>query len=241
MIDVSDPRQGRYLTRAYDVIRAARVADLLQFVSLRAVAGSATARFYDAFPGRREQLLAALQDYATDVAHASAGVTNPVLRRLMRLVAALKDREPDAIKALKQFAGDEFDSYFRTGGDEEAREFVRNVMVAAAANDPEAQRRLKAYYDSTTGAYGELCKVLLEAVDRRPVQSIGSVDRFAIVVSALYDGLGTLARIEGVDYARSVLIDALIPVVVGLTEPIQEPPSTTTEAEMLFGPPQHRS
>jgi hypothetical protein len=231
--DAAEVRKARYHEVAYTAISEATVDNLLHFIALRDVVGSATARFYEAYSSRAE-LLEALQDDAADVVQATAGAATPeTITRFMQLVVDLKEKRPEAVETLKQLARDEFDSYFTPGSPQASRDLLRNLMVFAARNDENARERMTRFYSGVTHDYSLLCGVLLEAIGRRPIDRLGSVEAFVTVLSAVYDGLGVLARIEGPERAREILGDTLIPLVVGLTRRIDVPEQD--DAQLLFG------
>jgi hypothetical protein len=235
--ELSSGPQKRYLDRAKEALRTATLDDFLRFLTIRRfAAGSATARFYDAFPverggeGGRAALLAQLKLEAapTDIA-TGAPVTTETTLRLMRLVNDLKDRKPEALDELKKVAMQDFEGYFAT--DETAALDVLNLlMVVAARADKDARDRLVAYYGALMENYGGLESALLTAVGREPMPSIGPMG-FATIITALYDGLAIRARM-GEDVLQ--LLDAsLLRIVVALTVPIgTEAPS---ESELFYG------
>jgi hypothetical protein len=241
MPDPQEDPKARYLQRAKTALRTAKLDDFLKFLTVRRFAGgSATARFYDAFPvprggdtGGRAELLELLKKDAapTDIL-SGAPVTAETTLRLMRLVNDLKDRKPEAVDELKAVAMQDFDGYFNTE-DNAAIDVLNLLMVAAARSDPDARERLVAAYDALMDNYSGLESALLTAIGREPIPALGSMRNFAAIITALYDGLAIRARMGESENAKALLQAALLPIVAALTVPIgsEAPPET----EMLFG------
>jgi hypothetical protein len=231
----------KYLARAREALRTATLDDFLGFLTVRRFAGgSATARFYDAFPvvmsadgttrGGRSELLEMLKrESAPTEIETDAPVTTTTLLRLLKLISDLKDRNPTALDEMKAIALDDFDGYYGSP-EEHPHDVMSNLMAAAARQDPEARERLAVYYRALTQAYVGTYEALLLAFDREPIDSIGSVDNLAIVITALYDGLAVRARVG--EPARELLSNVLLPIVAALTVPVGKP--SLSDAELLF-------
>lgn len=222
------------MRRARDRVRKATFEDFLGFLTVREIAGgSATAQFYKAFPGGREELLKLLKDEA---APPEIGTSTPVssetLLELMQLVSDLKDRKPEAIDGLRDIALKDFDGYF--GPDEngagQASDILCNLMAAAARQDPKAKKQLKSFYEELTKEYVAVYTPLLAAVDREPIADLNSIERFAIVITALFDGLAMRERMG--DPAKEILGAVLLPIVSALT--VSKESSTPSDAELLY-------
>jgi hypothetical protein len=234
-----DPRH-RYLERARDALRGALLRDFLGFLTVRRFAGgSATARFYDAFPvrrggaqGGRAELIHDLTTDATptDIA-GDAPITTRTALRLMRLVADLKDRKPEALAELTAIAVEDFELNFDSE-ENAAGDTLRLLMLAAARADPDARRRLREYYSALTDAHAGPEAALLMALGREPIASVGSVENFAAIITALLDGLAVRARIG--EPARELLEAALLPIVAALTVPAGA--QAPSPQELLYAP-----
>jgi AcrR family transcriptional regulator len=221
MLVFMDSRQ-KYLAKAREALRDATLQDFLDFLTVRRIAGgSATASFYKAFPGGRDELLDELANEAMPTgAGSSIPVTAETAARLMRLVSDLKDQKGEAIDELQEIALANFDGYFHSESTE-VDDIVINLVVAAARRDPKARQRLSEYYGSITAEYVNVYSELLHAIDREPIESIGSLEDFATVITALFDGLAIRARM-GAD-AKEILAAALLPVFAALTTKVGSP------------------
>jgi hypothetical protein len=235
--------QERFLNRVRDALRAATLDDFLSFLTVRAIADGASAQFYEAFPnpkdsprGGRDGLIDALKDQAapTDIA-TDAPVTAQTSWRLVELVPRIGGRDDAALEDLLDIAVDDFDGYF-SNDDSAAADVLNQLMVAAARSDPDARDRVASYYKALTSNYASIEGMLLTVLNREPIPALGSAERFATVITALYDGLAIRARIDDPqqgDSARDLLRAVLIPIIAALSVPVGE--ATPSHAEMLFG------
>lgn len=224
--------QKQFIDRAKGLLEEAHADDFLSFLTVRKIAGgTATAQFYKAFPNGREELLKQLRDEAVPAeVGADTPVTTETLLRLMRLISDLKDRKPEALDELRDVALEDFDGYFGSSSNEVADVFC-NVLTATARHDRVASKQLHRYYQALTREYVAVYSMLLDAIGREPIESLGGVENFAIVITALFDGLAVRARLG--EPAEEVLAAALLPIVSALTVPKEEP--TPTPAQLFFG------
>jgi hypothetical protein len=224
--------QEQFLDRARALLRDASAEDFLSFLTVREIAGgSATAQFYKAFPKGREQLLEQLWDEAAPAeTGAATPVTTETVLRLGRMVSGLKDREPKALEELLAIALEDFDGYFGPGSDETS-DIVCNLLIAAARRDPKAGEQILSYYQALMRDYVGVYGLLLDAVGREPIESLGGIENFAMVITALFDGLAVRARLG--EPADEVLSAVLLPIIAVLTAPKGEAAPTPTE--LLYG------
>jgi hypothetical protein len=224
--------QKPFLDRARRLLREANADDFLGFLTVREIAGgSATAQFYKAFPNGREELLKKLRDEDLPAESGTATqVTTETVLRLMQLVSDLKDRKPEALEELRDIALGDFDGYFGSSSNETS-DVLCNVLTATARHDPEASKQLLAYYRALTSEYAGVYSMLLDAIGREPIESLGGVENFSMVITALFDGLAVQARMG--QPAEEVLAAALLPIVSALTVPKDEP--SPAPPELLYG------
>jgi hypothetical protein len=222
------------LETARQLVREATFEDFLEFLTVREIAGSsATAQFYKAFPRGKSQLLEVLKNEAAPPEiGSSTPVSSETLLELMQLVSDLKDRKPEAIDGLRDVALKDFDGYFGSGenGAGDVNDILCNLMAAAAREDPEAKDQLKSFYAELTKEYVAVYTPLLAAVDREPIEELESIERFAIVITALFDGLAMRERMG--DPAKEVLAAALLPIVSALT--VEKDSASPSDAELLY-------
>jgi hypothetical protein len=224
--------QKQFLDKAKGLLREASADEFLGFLTVRKIAGgSATAQFYKAFPGGRDELLKQLWDEALP-AESGEGtqVTTETVLRLMQLVSDLKDRKPEALDELRDVALEDFDGYFGSSSDETS-DVLCNVLTATARHDRNASGQLLAYYRVLTSEYVGVYSMLLDAIGREPIESLGGVENFAMVITALFDGLAVQARLG--QPAEEVLAATLLPIVAALTVPKEGP--SPVPAELLYG------
>lgn len=222
----------QFVDNARQLLRKASADEFLGFLTVRKIAGgSATAQFYKAFPGGRKELLKQLWDEALPAERGEGTqVTTETVLRLMQLVSDLKDRKPEALDELRDVALGDFDGHFGSSSDETS-DVLCNVLTATARRDGDASAQLFAYYRALTSEYVGVYSMLLEAIGREPIESLGGVENFAMVITALFDGLAVQARLG--QPAEDVLAAALLPVVSALTVPKDEP--SPPPAELLYG------
>ena len=162
-----DDVKERYLAEAREALRSATLDDLLSFISVRRiVGGTATAAFYQAFPGGRKELLSELKrEAAPEQIGVSTPVTVETLARAMRLVAALKDEDQAALMELREVALTNFEENIdsETG---EAKHVLRGLMGAVALADDEAREQLRHFYDVLAEEYAHLFDEILAMLER---------------------------------------------------------------------------
>jgi hypothetical protein len=219
----------RYLEEARSALRNASLDELLGFISVRRiVGGTATASFYQAFPGGREELLRALKDEA---APAEVGVSTPVtvgtVAKAMRLVAALKDEDPDALEELRDVALTNFEETIDSE-EGKAKHVLRGLMGTVALADPEAREQLRRFYDVLAEEYGRLFDQILAALDREPIEPIGSVDELTMTILAMYAGLSLRSRVG--QPGKELLAVTLLPVLAALTRSVGSEPEDPIRA-----------
>jgi hypothetical protein len=223
----------RFLKAAREILRSATLDELLDFITVRRIAsGSASAAFYAAFRGGREELLADLKE---ETAPAQVGNYTPVtvrtVSRAMQLVTDLQTgdqgRQRQAVEELQAVALSSFDGRFDTET-QEASDFMRGLMATVAGYDREAASRLGRYHEALIGEYASLFGSLLTALGREPIPALGSVESLVTVISALYDGLAVRAKVG--DSGRELLEAVLLPLMVALTVPVGKDPRDPVEA-----------
>lgn len=223
--------QKQFLDRARTLVREAHADDFFSFLTVRKIAGgSATAQFYKAFPNGREELLDCLRaEVVPSDREVTGSMTTEQVLRLMRLVSDLKDQEPEALDELRAVAIENF------RGDPEADavgEIVAGVLGAAADHDPGAAGQLRSHYRGVTLENVGVYKMLLDAIGREPLPALDGIENFAMVITALFDGLAIRERIG--DPAEEVLAAALLPIVAALTVPKER--AGRSAPELLYEP-----
>ena len=152
--------------------------------------------------------------------------TGQVLR-LMQLVSDLKDRDPEALDELRSVA---IDNFRGDPEDDGVGGIVAGVLGVAAKRDPEAAGQLRAHYQGLTRENIGVFRMLLEAIGREPIAELGGIENFAMVLTALFDGLAIRERIG--DPAEEVLAAALLPIMAALT--VSKERETRTAPELLY-------
>lgn len=224
--------RAEFLERTRKLLRGATVDDFLDFLTVRDIAGGpATAQFYKAFPKGRGELLETLRDEVLPAkAGAATPVTNRTVEQLMQLVSDLKDKRETALDDLRDIAVEDFEGYFGPESDEVGDIFA-NLLAAAGTDDKEATGQLHDYYSTLSDQYVGVYRILLDAIGRRPIAALGGIENFAMVITALFDGLAIRARLG--DSAQEVLAASLLPIVAALTVRTEE--EDPTDAERLYG------
>lgn len=224
--------RAEFLQKTRKLLKAATVEDFLEFLKVRDIAGGpATTQFYKAFPGGKGELLRTLREEALPAkAGSSMPVTSRTVGQLMQLVNDLKDHEEAALGELREIALEDFDGYFGPEADEVGDIFA-NLLAAARVGDEEAVEQLRDYYEALTDAYAGVYVGLLGAIGRRPIDGLGGVEGFAVVITALFDGLAIRARLG--ESAEEQLSASILPIVAALT--VAENDEEPSDAERLYG------
>ena len=228
--------RAEFLGNTRKLLQAATVEKFLGFLKVREIAGNAgTAQFYKAFPGGKPELLKALRE---EVLPARVGDATPVTSRtvaqLMQLVSDLKDHEEAALVDLREIALEDFEGYFGPESDEVGAIFG-NLLAAAREGDREAVGQLRDYYSALTDEYVGVYTILLGAIGRRPIAGLGGVEGFAVLITALFDGLAIRARLG--DGASERLSASILPIVAALTVPEDE--EEPSDAARLYPTGEH--
>jgi hypothetical protein len=221
--------QKQFLDKARVLVREARADDFFSFLTVRKIAGgTATAQFYKAFPNGREELLDCLRaEVVPAEIDATGSMTTEQVLRLMQLVSDLKDREPEALEELRSVA---IDNFRGDPEDDGVGTIVAGVLAVAAKHDQDAAKQLRSHYQGLTGEnIGVFC-MLLDAIGREPIPQLGGIENFAMVMTALFDGLAVRERIG--DSAEEVLAAALLPIVAALT--VSKKRDTRSAPELLY-------
>lgn len=181
---------------AEERIGRASLTDLLSFLKVADVArGSGLARFYKLFPASTEEASAeertgrdALVQAVED--EAIAGKVWLEVDDAMRLPLLMRDRDERAFVQLRKLATGDVNAYSE---DDDLRgpEVLRSLMaIAAHAGDTRAQERLKERYERIEPLYAKFYRSLLEeALGRKPIPDIETMERLGLVIAALFDGL----------------------------------------------------
>jgi hypothetical protein len=222
--------QKQFLESARALVRNASADDFFSFLTVRKIAGgSATAQFYKAFPNGREELLDHLRSEVVPAeCDATGSMSTGQVLRLMQLVSDLKDREPEALEELRSVA---IDNFRGDPDDDGVGDIVAGVLAAAAPRDREAAGQLRAHYQGLTRENIGLFRMLLDAIGREPIAELGGIDNFAMVLTALFDGLAIRGRLG--DPAEEVLAAAVLPIVAALT--VSKERDARTALELLYG------
>lgn len=224
----SDSRE-RYLEKARDTLRAATLDELLGFISVRQiVGGTATATFYQAFPGGREELISELKrEAAPGKTGPSTPITVGTVSRAMQLVGALKDGDASALEELREVALANFDEILGSG-EGDSSSVLRGLMAAVAVADDRSREQLSEFYDALACEYSGLFEAILGALDREPIGEIGSVFDLTMAFSAMVSGLSLRSRLG--QSGKAVLAGALLPILVALTAPADGEPADPIRA-----------
>lgn len=220
--------QERYLAAARKALQEATVDDLLAFISVRRiVGGTATAAFYQAFPGGREQLL---EELKREAAPETVGVSTPVtvgtISRAIQLVTDLKDGRRSAVEQLREIALANFDENVDTDQGQAAH-VLRGLMAAVADADEESRERLDRFYDVLAAEYADLLTGILAALGREPTEGIPSVLDLTRVITSIYGGLAVRSRLG--QPGKALLAATLLPILAALTVPAGEPSEDPVE------------
>jgi len=211
----SDARE-RYLAEARNALRSATLDELLSFISVRQiVGGTATAAFYQAFPGGREELISELKrEAAPSKTGSSTPITVGTISRAMQLVGALKDGDPTALEELREVALANFDQILGSG-EGDSGNVLRALMAAVAVTDDQSREQLREFYDALAREYAGLFEAILTALNRKPIEEIGSVVDLTMAFSAMVSGLSLRSRLG--QPGKAVLAGALLPILEALT------------------------
>ncbi len=224
-------------------VGSAKLPDLLSFLKVADVArGSGLARFYKLFPkgedgpaedrpAGRDALVQAIENQAID-----GKVWLEVTQRdAMRLPLLARDRDEEAFRLLRELATGDVEAY---SDEPELRgpEVLRSLMaIAAHAGDQYAQDRLRERYGRIEPMYATFYRSLLEeALGRRAIPGIDTMEGLGLVIAALFDGLVLQHSFDDDEAAIRLAEATIVPLLGALTYPKDAPPPT--DADHLYPP-----
>ena len=222
------------VSAALERVGRASLTNLLSFLKVADVArGSGLARFYKLFPASgegtgREALVRALE------AEAIAGEVWLEVEDAMSLPLLMRDRDKRAFDQLRKLAIGDVKAYSEDV-DLRGPEVLRTLMaIAAHAGDTDARDRLKERYERIEPKYASFYRSLLqEALGRKPIPGIDTMERLGLVIAALFDGL-VLQHSFHEEAVETLAEATIVPLLGALTYPENAP--RPSDSDHLYPP-----
>ena len=154
------------------------------------------------------------------------------MRALVGALSSLSTRDQSAAEKLKDLIEGSLRRWLE--GREEVRARTRLILIAASPVDAQARNEVDAMYRQHVKELASLYSAILDVLGRRPLSSLGSVQRVATTIAILIDGALLHARFCDPEEIVRLVRATVIPFIVALTVPVgeAEPP----ESVLLYAP-----
>ena len=225
----SEAGKSKYRERAYGLLAGMEANDYLEHLSVRRlVGGNASRPVYEVF-GSRDGFLA---DLRADATRPDCNAIEVMLPALAESLAGLSNRGLTEAEKLK----DVIEGGLRRCLEQrdELRTRIRLVLIAASPVDPRARSEVEAMYRREMPELVSVYAAILEALGRRPIAALGSVERVAVTIAMLIDSALLHARFRDPDEVIGLVRATVIPLISALTVSVGE--AETPESVLLYPP-----